>query len=324
MTHAAAAANADAIIVPMDRTAWRVIDVPERGTTYAYDAPSPSPAAHTVVLLHGWTATGSTNWDATIAALAERHRVVALDHRGHGRGISGPDPFSLEHCADDVAALLGVLGVRRAIFVGYSMGGPIAQLIWRRHPHLVHGLILCATAADFRQPRLAERLARATESLWQATEAMRRALPVPRRVVSHVLATSPVKHEMLEAMASHDHDAIHAAGAAIRRFCSADWIPDVDVPTVVVLTERDRVVRPSRQRELATLIPGARTITLDTGHLAPFRQPQLFAAAVTEACDSIDPPTARATLRRVARRTLRRFSRRARAAARSSSPGGDR
>ena len=62
---------------------------------------------------------------------------------------AGRTPFRLEDCADDVAALLDVLGVERCIAVGYSMGGPIAQLLWRRHPELVDGLVLCATSARF-------------------------------------------------------------------------------------------------------------------------------------------------------------------------------
>ena len=57
---------------------WRTIDLPGRGTTYAYDRPHPSSGAPTVLLLHGWTATGSLNWSATMLRLAERYRVVGL------------------------------------------------------------------------------------------------------------------------------------------------------------------------------------------------------------------------------------------------------
>jgi pimeloyl-ACP methyl ester carboxylesterase len=59
-------------------------------------------------LLHGWTATADLNWGACYAGLAPQVNVVALDQRGHGRGIRGP--FTLEACADDAAALIGALG----------------------------------------------------------------------------------------------------------------------------------------------------------------------------------------------------------------------
>ncbi|MEM9131250.1 MAG: alpha/beta fold hydrolase [Actinomycetota bacterium] len=131
---------------------WGPIDLPERGTTWALDQAGPDPEAPTVVLLHGLAATGALNWDPVIGTLVERFRVIALDHRGHGRGIEPYETFTLEDCADDVAALLEVCGVRRAVLVGYSMGGAIAQLTAHRHPHRVAGLVLLATAARFQLP----------------------------------------------------------------------------------------------------------------------------------------------------------------------------
>src|SRR5262245_45967366 len=103
----------------------REVDIPERGTAFVREAPGP-PGAPTVVLLHGWTATADLNWFRAYQPLARSFHVVALDHRGHGRGIRSSTPFKLEACADDAAALCELLGVRRVIPVGYSMGGPIA------------------------------------------------------------------------------------------------------------------------------------------------------------------------------------------------------
>ena len=284
-----------------DGAGWRLIDVPERGTTFAYDRRHLSRSAPTVVLLHGWTATGSLNWSATIAALEVRYRVVALDHRGHGRGIRGDRTFSLEDCADDVAALLAVLGVRRAVFVGYSMGGPVAQLIWRRHRHLVDGLVFCATASDFTSPHVDEQLLRAVDEMWRATGPIRRSTQISKQVVSHLLEVAPIGNQLVEALARHDDDAIHGAGLAIGRFCSTEWITSVDVPVVVIVTSRDRLVRPAQQWQLAALISQARTITVDAGHFAPFRQPELIAGAVTASCDSITQPSIGNRLRRAAR-----------------------
>src|SRR3954451_16827217 len=125
------------------------IPLPGRGTTFARDIPGP-PGAATVVLLHGWTATADLNWRPSYEALSQHFRVVALDHRGHGRGIRSRRAFRLEDCADDAAAVAEALDIERLIAVGYSMGGPIAQLLWRRHRSLVSGLVLCATSRSFR------------------------------------------------------------------------------------------------------------------------------------------------------------------------------
>src|SRR5450631_3521350 len=126
----------------------RLVALPGRGTTYVHEMSGP-PGAPALVLLHGWTATAALNWFGCFEPLGRQFRVVALDHRGHGRGIRSRSPFLLEDCADDVAALAEVLGLETIIPVGYSMGGSIAQLMWRRHRPLVGGLVLCSTAQRF-------------------------------------------------------------------------------------------------------------------------------------------------------------------------------
>ena len=126
----------------------RLVPLPGRGTTFVRELAGP-PGAPTVILLHGWTVTADLNWFPSYGPLARRFRVLALDQRGHGRGLRSWRPFRLEDCADDVAALAQVTDTDRAIVIGYSMGGPVAQLVWRRHPELVEGLVLCATSARF-------------------------------------------------------------------------------------------------------------------------------------------------------------------------------
>src|SRR3954449_7851087 len=83
----------------------RTVELPGRGTTFVRELPGP-PGAPTVVLLHGWTATADLNFYTCYDALGEHFRVLAFDHRGHGRGIRSRRRFRLEDCADDVAELL--------------------------------------------------------------------------------------------------------------------------------------------------------------------------------------------------------------------------
>jgi 3-oxoadipate enol-lactonase len=274
---------------PDERSAWRNIELVGRGTTFACDQPGPSSEAPTVVLLHGWTATGSLNWAKTITALRERYRVIALDHRGHGRGIRSEEAFTLEDCADDAVALIDALGVRTAIFVGYSMGGPIAQLIWLRHRDRVSGLVLCATAADFTTTPDPWPLARALEEMHRATRVIPRSvrLQVARPLLGGLVADPEIRDELLGAISSHEERAIREAGREIRRFKSTSWIGEVEVPVVVIVTGRDRIVRPELQRQLAASIPGARTIEIDGAHLAAFTRPDLTAGAIAAACDTI-------------------------------------
>jgi alpha-beta hydrolase superfamily lysophospholipase len=130
----------------------RVVKLPGQGSTVVWDCPGP-PGAPTLVLLHGATLTAELNWSAVFPVLGRHFRVLALDQRGHGRGLGCAGGYWLEQRADDVAGLAAVLGIERLIAVGYSMGGLIAQLCWRRHPQLIAGLVLCATARSIAAPR---------------------------------------------------------------------------------------------------------------------------------------------------------------------------
>src|SRR3954464_11637259 len=82
----------------------RAVQLPGRGTTFVREAAG-APGAPPLALLHGWTATADLNWSASYGLLSRYFRVLAMDHRGHGRGIRARRPFRLEDCADDVAAM---------------------------------------------------------------------------------------------------------------------------------------------------------------------------------------------------------------------------
>ena len=88
-----------------------------------------------------------TNWSLAAPASATRYRVLALDLRGHGRGLPVAGTFRLEDCADDIAAVLLTLGMGPVVPVGFSIGGMVAQLMWLRHRDLVAGLVLAPPPA---------------------------------------------------------------------------------------------------------------------------------------------------------------------------------
>jgi 3-oxoadipate enol-lactonase len=97
-----------------------------------------------LVLLHGLGATSRLNWFTSFPALEGRFRAIAPDLRGHGHGLRTAERFTIEDAADDVMAIADALGVDRFIPVGHSLGGPVAQLLWRRHPERIAGLVMCA------------------------------------------------------------------------------------------------------------------------------------------------------------------------------------
>jgi 3-oxoadipate enol-lactonase len=271
----------------------RYLELPGRGTTFVRELPGPErdygSVAPTVLLLHGWTASADLNWFPVYRALGEHYRVVALDHRGHGRGIRSRRPFRITDCADDAAALLDVLGTGPVIAVGYSMGGPVAQLLWRRHPELVRGLVLCATSRTFAsQPREKARFA----ALGGAALGSRL---VPRRVTASAIArmfdarstAGPTEGWFADELKRNDWTAILEAGRSLGRFDSRPWIGEVDVPTAVVAVMGDTMVAPRRQVALARAIQGATLHPIQGDHTVCVVHPGRFRKALLEACADV-------------------------------------
>src|SRR4029078_984297 len=120
-----------------------------RGASLAYRDSVGFPAAAPIMLLHGLGITADLNWSPAYADLCQRFRVVAPDLPGHGRGIRPWPTFSLEKCTDHMVALADSLGIEKFIACGYSMGSPVAQLIWGGHPDRIAALVSRATAAHF-------------------------------------------------------------------------------------------------------------------------------------------------------------------------------
>jgi 3-oxoadipate enol-lactonase len=259
----------------------REVELPGRGTTFVRELPGPT-GAPTVVLLHGWTVSADLNWFACYEELGRRYRVVAIDHRGHGRGMRTRRRFRLADCADDVAALCQVLGIEHAVLVGYSMGGPIALLTWHRHRELVDGLVLCATAPYFRAPGAEAAAFSVLPVLADAARftpgPVRRAIAV--RLLGRRLDADAFGRWAREEIARGDAAAIAGAGASLGRFDARPWLGDIDVPVAVVRTTRDRVVSPSRQGELATGIPAARVIDVAADHAACVTSASRFVPAL--------------------------------------------
>jgi pimeloyl-ACP methyl ester carboxylesterase len=261
----------------------RTIHVPGRGDMHVRDIAGPA-GAPTVILLHGLGATARLNWGPSFRALSEKFRVLAIDHRGHGRGLR-TWWFSLEDCADDAAAAADELGIERFIAVGYSMGGPVAKLTWKRHRDRVAGLVLCATAHRFTRG-VVHQMSSALPLLAQAVRLMPGRLQ--DRMLTDMLSrvSDPAMRERIRAeLAGHDPATVVQAAGAVGSFTSQSWLEQIDVPTAVIVTNRDRTVPPRRQRRMGALIPDAQVIEIEGDHVACVAAADRFVPVLVEACD---------------------------------------
>jgi pimeloyl-ACP methyl ester carboxylesterase len=235
--------------------------------------------------------TADLNWFGAFPVLGRHFRVVALDLRGHGNGIATGSQFRLEDCADDIAMLARIMGLGPIVPVGYSMGGLIAQLLWRRHPQLVAGLVLCSTARNVRGMP-AEQLASLALLTVGAAAQM---IPFLHLVGAHFLGDGllgqvddpQVRRWARSQMGRTSLATAVSAVNAVSQFTSHQWVGTVDVPTSVLVTTRDSVVPERRQRKLAAAIPGSVVYELPDDHCVCVNAPTRFAEALLAACRSV-------------------------------------
>ncbi|NJN15095.1 MAG: alpha/beta fold hydrolase [Oscillochloris sp.] len=113
------------------------------GILMQYEESGDGPA---VLLVHAFPLNGKI-WQAQVAALHDRYRVITPDLRGFGDSEAPPGMYTMDQHADDLAALLDHLNLEHVILGGLSMGGYIGFAFLRRHGDRVRALMLCDTKA---------------------------------------------------------------------------------------------------------------------------------------------------------------------------------
>jgi pimeloyl-ACP methyl ester carboxylesterase len=255
--------------------------VPERGEFFLRDSGGDGPA---VLLVHGWMFPSDLNWLQVYGPLRRAgYRVLAMDLRGHGRGLRSSAHFRLTDCADDAAAVLAAIGVPAATVVGYSMGGPVASLLARRHPERVSGLVLCATALDWSDPR--------EKAIWRTMSVLRLVLALfPQaswRAGMRLAGSSSRESDWVAAELSRGSARdLAEAGRELGRFDSSGWVGELPQPAAVVVMTRDRLVAPRKQRALATAL-GVEPLLLDADHDACATHPAALVALLRRALEQV-------------------------------------
>jgi 3-oxoadipate enol-lactonase len=239
-----------------------------------------------VLMLHAFPLAG-TMWRAQVAALRDRYRLIVPDLRGFGGSDAPPGVYLMDQLADDVAALLGHLGVKRAAVVGLSMGGYIGFSFWRRHADLVAALVLADTraGADTDEGKATrEANARLAES--QGAPAIA-AKMIPNLVAP--TATQELRDE-LEALITANSP-IGIAGALRGMALRPDSRPDlatISVPTLLIVGSEDELTPPAESAAMHAAITNSTYVSIpQAGHLSNLEQPAQFNAALGAFLDAL-------------------------------------
>jgi pimeloyl-ACP methyl ester carboxylesterase len=228
-------------------------------------------------------------WQAQIDEFKKTHRVIAPDLRGFGGTDGALYSVSMEQFADDLAGLLDALSVRSPVtFCGLSMGGYIAWQFLQRYPSRVARLIVCDTRAAGDSPEAAaNRLKMADIVLKEGPE------PVAWAMMPKLFAQCTTEHcpaiigSVRQMVMTSNPIAIAAAhrGMAVRPDVTS-WLPQIQVPTLVICGEHDAISPPAEMQSFAQQIPGAEYVQIpNAGHMSPMEQPALVNAAIRRMLD---------------------------------------
>jgi len=242
------------------------------------------PAAAPWITMSNSLATTYRMWDAQIEACTSHYRVLRYDKRGHGETDVPDGPYSFELLADDVLALLEALNITRTHFVGLSMGGMTGMTLAFKQPSVLRALVLCDTAS-------ADPLG--DPALWQeridVISASGSMEPLVERTIERFLAPATVQSRPETVAAVRDMvrrtpvQGYIACCQALARLRLTERLPNIHIPTLVVVGEQDVATPVALARGIHQRIPGAELVILkDAGHLSNIDQPEAFNKAILE------------------------------------------
>ncbi len=214
-------------------------------------------------------------WDAQMAALTARYRVLRYDQRGHGGTQTTPGPYPTELLAEDAFAVIEAMGVGPVHFVGLSMGGFTAQVLAVRRPEVVRSLVLCDTACVM-----------PPESLWneRIEIAQTQGIAALAQGTLERWFTAPF-HETGKAELATVRAMILGTGAAgyiacaegIRDMRICDNLAQITVPTLVMVGEGDPACPVASAEVLHARIAGSELVVLkNAAHLPNIEQSEEF------------------------------------------------
>ena len=240
----------------------------------------------TIVLLHAFPI-GANLWEPQMRSIPAGWRLIAPDLRGFGGSteLDSVSALSMSDYAEDVAALMDELGVKRAVVGGASMGGYAVFAFLQSAGHRVDAVILANTRAGADSPE-----ARANRRNMLALVDREGPSGVARDMMPRLLGTTTQEiNPEIEAFVRRliKQQSPVAIRTAIQRMMhrpdSTPLLANIKVPTLVITGDEDALIPVDESRAMAKAVPGATLVIVPrAGHLANLEQPEAFNRALHE------------------------------------------
>jgi 3-oxoadipate enol-lactonase len=230
-------------------------------------------------------------WHLMVPYLEKHFRAITLDNRGAGQTDKPPGPYTASMLAKDTVELLDALSIEKAVVMGHSMGGFIAQAMVLEYPQRVSKLILASTnfGGPHHVPVTPEAMAVLSDEKSDPMTRLRNGI-----VVSTAPGLVERKPELIQKwldwrMANPldlvGYKAQMEIGVALMNEEAAfeSKLPYVSAPTLILFGAHDKVVPPANADLLAKQIPDSQIhIFPDAGHFFPLEVPEKAAQVVIQ------------------------------------------
>jgi pimeloyl-ACP methyl ester carboxylesterase len=241
-----------------------------------------------LVCLHG-ISSNSRSWQRQLDLPPEGCRVIAWDAPGYGQSDDPPEALPMAFYADQLAGFMEALRLSKAVIVGLSLGGVLAQEFYRRHPARCQALVLADTNTGGGARPPAERQARLERRLKALAELS--LAEMARQRAPALLSPNPPPGLVAEVEAMMGE--IHPPGyrymvMALDGVDTREVLATISAPTLVLWGEHDRVTPREEAEVLRAGIPGAAfEVIAGAGHLSNLEQPAAFSQAVKTFLDKV-------------------------------------
>jgi len=243
-----------------------------------------------LIALHGFTGSSST-WHPLAQAIQSTNTIFAVDLIGHGASSKPRNSarYSMERTVEDLLTMLNILGLPRANWLGYSMGGRIALSLGLQAPDKCTSLILESTSpgikdASSRRARVNtdEDLAMLLESQGIAAfESLWASLPL---WASQARLSNETKQSLKSQRLSNDPQALAASLRGIgsgRQPYVGDKVSSLAVPTCFIAGEEDEQYRRLALSMAREVKKGKAVIVANAGHALHLEQPETFQKTIS-------------------------------------------
>jgi len=231
-----------------------------------------------VVLIHGFPFS-SQMWQDQVASLRSRYRVVTYDIRGHGESEVGDGQYTIELFVDDFFQLLDHLQIEKTAVVGLSMGGYITLRAIERNPERFRALVLCDTRseADTNESKLKRA---ATIRLVKAAGVEKFAADFVKSIFApQTFERDPETVQFIQDIIEETSPTaiVGTLLALAARTDTTPSLPNINVPTLILVGEHDPLTPPSAAEEMHAKIANSELHVIpDAAHMSNLENPEVF------------------------------------------------